>query len=186
MVSALCLRPTVQWRWKEQDWREIHMWGASSAKGRLLVPRSHSGGSTQWEDHIMSAGPGSPELRVSDLINRSQALLHSEPLPPLLSKGNVIPRGFVAGPGALPPVDGWLPGFRGSRKPFCASAENGILTPFSTFWDANGEHPQKASSRSSRKDGMLPYVLYFPQCACLYICFLLPITRSVYLCVWRR
>lgn len=185
MVSALSLRPMVQRRWKEQDWREIHMWGASSAKGRLLVPRSHSGGSTQRDDHITSAGPGSPERRVSDLTNSSQALHHSEPLPPLLLKGNMTPRGFAAGPGALPPVDGWFPGFRGSRKPFCASAENGILTPFSTFWDANGEQPQKAPPCRSRKDGMLPYVLYFPQCACLYICLLLPITRSVYLSIWR-
>ena len=64
MVSALCLRPTVQRRWKEQDWREIHMWGASSAKGRLLAPRSHSGGSTSemttsWVQDLEALSSGS-------------------------------------------------------------------------------------------------------------------------------
>ena len=184
MVSALSLRPTVQQRWKEQDWREIHMLGASLAKGGPPAPRSHSGRNTQWDDHITSAGPGSLELKVSDFTNRSQAH-HSEPLPPHLSKRNVIPRGFAARPGALPPVDGWLPCFGGSRKPFFASAENGILTPIFTFGDSKGEQPQKAFPCSSRKDGMLPYVVCFPQCACLYICLLLLITRSFYLSIWR-
>lgn len=185
MVSALGLRPTVQRRWKEQDWREIHTWGASLTKEGPLAPRSHSGRSTQWDNHVTSAGPRSLELKVSDFTNRSQALHHSEPLPRHLSKRNVIPRGFAAGPGALPPVEGWLPRFGGSRKPFFASAENGILTPISTFWDSKGEQPQKASPCSSRKDGMLPYVVCVPQYTCLYVCLLLPITRSFYLSAWR-
>lgn len=127
MVSALSLRPTVQRRWKEQDWTEIHMWGASSAKGRLLVPRSHSGGSTQWDDHITSAGPGSPELRVSDLTNRSQALHHSEPLPRFCWKET-----WFLGVLQLDPVPScqWMDGFQVSG----AAGSPSVLLLKMVFW----------------------------------------------------
>lgn len=123
------------------------------------------------DDHIAEAGTGSLQLKVTDLTQSMEASRPS-PLPlgtttPTSVTWNSNSQGYCRD---LVPSIQWVDGFQ-------VSTGAGI-SPFLLWKMVHWPCPppvetQKVSPYSSRKDGKLPYIVCFPQGACLYICLLI-------------